>query len=99
MPSFHLLEGAKVNGRRYFIYWEKYVVGKIRLIHYDELEELLYLYKHLHADDPELVMGDSSKLLWDQIYNDKNLYYIVADEEGKLVSSCTLAVSSIVIDS
>lgn len=67
-------------------------MGEIRLIRYDELNKLLHLYKLLHTDDSELVIDDSLKLLWDEIQNNQNLYYIVAEEEGVLVSSCTLAV-------
>ncbi|HWQ41436.1 MAG TPA: GNAT family N-acetyltransferase [Desulfosporosinus sp.] len=65
---------------------------EIRLIAYDELDKLLCLYRHSHADDPELAIDNSLKRLWDEIFQDKFLYYLVAEEEGELVSSCTLAI-------
>ncbi|MFP4015462.1 MAG: GNAT family N-acetyltransferase, partial [Halanaerobiales bacterium] len=63
-----------------------------RLVKYDELERLLDLYKHLNDDDPVLQIDVSLKLLWEKIFNDPNLYYIVIEQGNKLISSCTLAV-------
>lgn len=63
-----------------------------RLIHYDELEELLNLYKQLHPDDPDVKENIILKSLWDEIYHDPNLHYIVIEIDGKIISSCTLAI-------
>jgi len=63
----------------------------IRTIHDDELQDLLDLYKHLNADDPELRAADIGAL-WDQIYNDPNMHYIVAVEGERLVASCVLVI-------
>lgn len=63
-----------------------------RLIRKDELDELLSLYKHLNYDDPDVTGNIELEGLWDEIYNDSNLYYIVAELDGKLVSTCTLAI-------
>lgn len=51
----------------------------IRTINKNELPKLLDLYKHLNKDDPELIVGDLDSL-WDRIYNDLNMHYIVVDK-------------------
>jgi len=65
-----------------------------RLICTDELDQLLTLYRVLHPDDP--VVRDSLALrsLWEGMMSDPSLFVIVHEEEdeGELVSSCTLAV-------
>lgn len=63
----------------------------IRYIRQDELQKLLDLYKHLHQDDPELHV-ENIKSLWDQIYHDKNMHYLVAEKDGQLVASCVLVI-------
>lgn len=49
------------------------------------------LYKHFERDD---VSEDSEALkkLWDEIYNDPNLYYIVAEKDGMLLSTCNITI-------
>ncbi|MTI59342.1 MAG: GNAT family N-acetyltransferase [Firmicutes bacterium] len=66
--------------------------NKPRLIKFNELKQLLNLYKYLNEDDPELEVNDELSKLWDNIYKDSNLYYIVINMDKKIVSSCTLAV-------
>ena len=66
--------------------------AEVRLIQYNELPKLLKLYKHLHKDDPELVMDDDLEKLWSEIYNDSNSYYIVVDINGEIVASCILTI-------
>ena len=58
----------------------------IREIKENELNELLELYTHLHETG---VPEQSEKLAetWATIINDKNHHIIVAEENGKLVSS------------
>jgi GNAT superfamily N-acetyltransferase len=63
----------------------------IRHINRDELPHLLDLYKHLHKDDPKLSV-DELESLWEQIYNDPNMHYLVADNESQLVASCVLVI-------
>ncbi|NGQ94872.1 GNAT family N-acetyltransferase [Brevibacillus sp. SYP-B805] len=63
----------------------------IRYIRQDEIQKLLDLYKHLHKDDPELNV-DSINSLWEQICNDKNMHYIVAEKDAQLVASCVLVI-------
>ncbi|MFI8714789.1 GNAT family N-acetyltransferase [Brevibacillus brevis] len=64
----------------------------VRQIQYDELNQLLSLYKHLNQDDPELIYDSNLKTHWDEIYNDPNMYYIVVEVNGKIVSSCVLVI-------
>lgn len=58
----------------------------VREIKSDELNELLELYTHLHETG---VPEQSEKLAdtWAAIVNDKNHHIIVAEENGKIVSS------------
>ncbi|WP_019004240.1 GNAT family N-acetyltransferase [Cohnella laeviribosi] len=63
----------------------------IRRINQDEIHKLMDLYKHLHPDDPEL-QADRLNSLWEQIYPNPNMHYIVADLEGQLVASCVLVI-------
>ena len=58
----------------------------VREIKENELSELLELYIHLHETG---VPEDSETLkdTWETIINDKNHHIIVAEENGKLVSS------------
>jgi len=63
-----------------------------RLIRYDELDKLLDLYKHFQNGDPEVVRDERLASLWDEIYNDRNLHYIVVEVDGEIVSSCTLTI-------
>lgn len=63
-----------------------------RLIKENELGELLRLYKHLNEDDPALLLDDNLDKLWKEILNDPNLFHIVIEDQGMLVSSCTLAI-------
>lgn len=64
----------------------------LRLIRKDELFELLRLYKYLHNDDPDVTGNNKLIGLWEDIYNDSNSFCIVAELDGKLVSTCTLAI-------
>jgi GNAT superfamily N-acetyltransferase len=64
----------------------------VRLIHYDELGKLLSLYRHLHPEDPEVRESECLESLWKEIFNDPNLYYLVIEDDGEIISSCTLAI-------
>lgn len=64
----------------------------LRLIHHDELEQLLALYKQLHPEDPDVSDNQTLQSVWEEIYRDPNLYYLVAEIEGQIVSSCCLAI-------
>lgn len=59
----------------------------IREIYEHELDDLLRLYLHLHEKTvPE--MTDSLKALWLRILRDPDHHVIVAEVDGKIVSSC-----------
>jgi GNAT superfamily N-acetyltransferase len=64
----------------------------VRLIKYDELGDLLKLYKQLQPDDPDVYENNALRDTWNLIYNDPNLYYIVVEVNGKIVSSCNIAI-------
>lgn len=58
----------------------------IREIQKNELNELLELYTHLHETEiPEL--SDTIAETWETIMRDKNHHIIVAEDNGRLVSS------------
>ncbi|MCR5075815.1 MAG: GNAT family N-acetyltransferase [Ruminococcus sp.] len=59
----------------------------IREIKNDDLKGLLELYTHLHEKEvPEI--GEKVLGIWDTIMNDPNHHIIVAEEDGRIVSSC-----------
>ncbi len=64
----------------------------IRLARYEELKEILKLYRQLRPNDPDVNDNSELKDIWDSIYKDPNLYYIVVEVEGKIVSSCNIAI-------
>lgn len=64
----------------------------VRLIKEDELEDLLTLYRFLNPDDPVIKVDTGLRNHWREILSDPNLYYLVIEEDGILVSSCALAI-------
>lgn len=64
----------------------------IRLIRHDELKDLLKLYEHFNHEDSVAEVSERVQSIWDEIYNNPNLHYIVAEYSGMLVSTCTIAV-------
>lgn len=59
----------------------------IREIKNDDLRGLLELYTHLHEKEvPEI--GEKVLGIWNTIMNDPNHHIIVAEEDGRIVSSC-----------
>ena len=64
----------------------------VRLIRKDELHELLGLYKHLNNDDPDVYGNVELERIWADMCSDPNMYCIVVEFGGKLVSSCTLVI-------
>lgn len=63
----------------------------IREIRRDDLDGLLELYTHLH-DNPVPQKIAELSALWDEILADKNHHIIIAEEEGKIVSSCVCVI-------
>ena len=68
------------------------MASKVREIHYEELGKLLKLYRFLHEEDPVLEENDLLQKLWDDIYNDSSLYYLVIEDNDEVVSSSTLTI-------
>jgi GNAT superfamily N-acetyltransferase len=65
----------------------------IRVIGKNELDQLIELYEHMHEKgDAPLPPEEQLGPLWDGIVANPMLYYFVGEVEGKLVSSCTMAV-------
>ncbi|MDP4094581.1 MAG: GNAT family N-acetyltransferase [Bacillota bacterium] len=64
----------------------------VRLIKYEELDELLRLYRQLQPEDPDVSENTALKETWDSIYNDPNLHYIVVEVDGKIVASCNITI-------
>ena len=60
----------------------------IREVNEDEYEQLMSLYCHLHETSIPEYFGQT-KELWQRLVNDPDYHLIVAEEDGKLVSSCT----------
>jgi GNAT superfamily N-acetyltransferase len=65
---------------------------RVRPVRENELARLLELYKHLHTDDVLLKIDRRLKELWDEIWTNPRLHYLVGELDGELVSSCTLAI-------
>lgn len=63
----------------------------IREISEQDLKGLLTLYMQLH-DNPMPESTQELNDLWKKILNDKNHHIIVAEEDGKIVSSCVCVI-------
>lgn len=63
----------------------------IREVTNSDYEGLMKLYMQLH-DNPFPEYSTSMQTLWNQILNDKNHHIIVAEEDGKIVSSCVCVI-------
>jgi GNAT superfamily N-acetyltransferase len=57
----------------------------------DDLPGLLGLYRHLHPGDP-VADPVTAKAAWSALLSSSLMTAIVADAQGEIVSSCTLAV-------
>ena len=64
----------------------------IRLIQKHELGELLDLYKHMNTDGTELKVDADLEALWDEILADPGQHCLVAELDGRLVSSCMIVI-------
>lgn len=68
------------------------MASNVRLTKFEELDDLLGLYRQLNPEDPDLKKEGNIIELWKEILNDHSLYYFGLEKDGKIVSSCTLAV-------
>ena len=57
----------------------------------NDLEGLLMLYMQLH-DNPFPDIDERIDSIWNSIVNDPNHHIIVAEEDGKIVSSCVCVI-------
>lgn len=62
----------------------------IREITADDYDGLMSLYLHLH--ETEIPPFDTAKDIWEKILADENYHIIVAEENGNIVSSCTVVI-------
>lgn len=63
----------------------------IREITANDYEGVMQLYMQLH-DNPFPEWSDEMEQLWSNIVNDKKHHIIVAEEDGKIVSSCVCVI-------
>ncbi|MGN0535186.1 MAG: GNAT family N-acetyltransferase [Eubacterium sp.] len=63
----------------------------IREINKNDFNGLSELYTHLHGNKP-IPDNEMSIEIWNSILNDKNHHIIVAEEDGKIVSSCVCVI-------
>lgn len=63
----------------------------IREIHSNELDGLLELYTQLH-DNPMPQITENIIKKWNKIINDDDHHIIVAEENGRIVSSCVCVI-------
>lgn len=62
---------------------------EIREARRNELDELLTLYAHLHAEEPP--ERERAALAWESMLADPNHHILLGLEDGRVVSSCILA--------
>lgn len=62
----------------------------IREVRIDEYQQLMELYLHLH--ETEIPPAELTKDLWERLVNDPDYHLIVAEEDGRLVSTCTCVI-------
>lgn len=62
----------------------------IREINENDYEGLMPLYLHLH--ETEIPPFDAARSIWEKILSDENYHIIVAEENGVIVSSCTVVI-------
>ena len=62
----------------------------IREVRIDEYRQLMELYLHLH--ETEIPPAELTKDLWERLVNDPDYHLIVAEEDGRLVSTVTCVI-------
>ena len=68
----------------------KGVISLIREVRIDEYRQLMELYLHLH--ETEIPPAELTKDLWERLVNDPNYHLIAAEEDGRLVATCTCVI-------
>ena len=64
----------------------------IREINKDELDKLIDLYRQAGWENEPLPSDSELQELWENIYSNSNLRYVVADVGGEILSSCMLTI-------
>lgn len=64
----------------------------IRNGRYDDLAQILRLYTQYNHDIPRLAENEETASCWQSILENQNLHYFVGELDGKVVTSCFLAV-------
>jgi ribosomal protein S18 acetylase RimI-like enzyme len=64
----------------------------IRETYGEDLQGLLDLYAHLHKNDGAMPPQYDLDRIWENICTRPDIHCIVADMDGKLISSCVLAI-------
>ena len=62
----------------------------IREVRIDEYQQLMELYLHLH--ETEIPPAELTKDLWERLVNNPDYHLIVAEEDGRLVSTVTCVI-------
>ncbi len=68
------------------------MIKKVREIRLNELYLLLELYKHLNIDDPEILIDEKIKSIWNEIIDDPHHCCLVIEEDGIIIASCILVI-------
>ncbi|WP_410769418.1 GNAT family N-acetyltransferase [Fontibacillus sp. BL9] len=63
-----------------------------RSIRENELEELLFLYKFLQPEDPELERNETLADQWREMLGDQSMNILVVEHERQIVASCVLVI-------
>ena len=62
---------------------------RVRSAKQGDIEGILALYRQLHPEDPVIADG-RDRLVFSEIMESRNLHLFVAEEEGRIVSTCYL---------
>lgn len=62
----------------------------VREVRIDEYQQLMELYLHLH--ETEIPPAELTQDLWQRLVNDPDYHLIAAEEDGRLVSTCTCVI-------
>jgi GNAT superfamily N-acetyltransferase len=65
---------------------------QIRTAQPQELEAVLKLYQHLHAEDALLPEGAALRRVWQEIVDDPKVHCLVAERDGALVACCMMVI-------
>lgn len=63
----------------------------IREIRESDFRDLSLLYTQLHGNPP-IPVNDETEALWKKILDDENHHIIVAEKDGRIVSSCVCVI-------